>query len=1614
MEAFLRKKKKAEKVVDMERELHRYTCIYENCKEDVCNIYLNIYRKCKEGVEEKAEEVLEENPRGMEEMVKRVVEQKNINDDGEDKSIKKSIDLLITPCIYEINRSPDYFTSSCCSGRVVIFGEVGGVRENRNSCSGAMCNRSGSVVGGADLGDNANGKTKRTIEQDAFISYLKRSYHEEGCHSYDECDPPVQGRNISPERTKKKHRKNVHMYYSSHMHQNLREDPKVVKRILTQCLNGVTTSPLVSYEKEEDSVVVNTKWGSPSEARKELPRGHHSREELIYTNDEDVTKMSRKKKKTRIFFKFEPFIIHVKCVNLVSALRLLKVAQMAGLKQSGLLNFNRDVTVAIRGSMRLEHYVDDALSLEENSIAKLLDVCNGKMNHNLRQLVGFYHCYRESMVGGGSKWQPLHLSQLQCEKCAQMCGCSQREEHPPQQSIKNDLAGSGESEEKNGSPITLPDTQWEKNRSTKEKKKKKKEKEKGEIYLNKYDIELSDEGHIRTGTCPMGADSSLEWKLLSSEGDLDKLFVWGHDMFIEEGKIYLFGGFAKGVRSRQLKVFDVGRKHLRTYETPLPALSYHSFFRLDSNYACVFGGRRSPESCTSDVWLYDMRRNAWCDVKWRSSGEKRHGDGCGNSEDSSQPCGRYRHACALVRRYRKKQKEVYVFYVHGGVTEKNEVLNDLWEGKLTVQVDTSMGTTAFIEWERKHSSEKATEGSTEAPSPCLKNHTMVYNKRRNLIYIVGGCSSSRAAGAHSSQACNEDRMEYLYTYDVKRDCFFYVPCGGSGEDGPAALPLNRFSHATCAWGHNDFVLMGGLNMHRTLNDVWLFRMKQNKWYRLGVFPFHSMYVRAKVASEGDYLYVVGGGCTVFTFGSFFDLPVVANCRRALLEQGVGMGVDQGVSEWKHKEVDNPADNSADQEAGEAPDLATSYFSLQQRRQRPRRTSPRSASQIRMDTHAGKKTQQDVLYLIAKDRIYVKEVKTALERIGVFDKRRKIEVLKGRTSGEKDEDSFLVPVLEKIETRKNYEQVRRVFPFEKVQLTKEGHIFYIHRSSKGVEEKTSLKQCLTNLFYNFANGMVKKYLSESERKLIVRASAKYEVVGGIVIFHYKHVGPILHLYRTCVEGIALKYTDRGTGKYSRLRTLLKKCRRMKVISYVDALWLDVRDAFNRFRFRGGHTTGAARRKERLRMRCNGTFLKFSSLARRRTVLRSVAASSLWSSASPCRGTEQCSCGGREKCHSWGREKVCLLNHPWCSLTYVGRRAVKVELVAQIKKQLKDVRESKVGGKNNPAGNRIKAITIYERIEGEKRKNRIHLVLGRNAKTIHVENNVVYKLDLQKCMFCSGNGTEKERMQNLYLHRANMVVSQENVADLFCGVGYFTLPLLKFVGEGKIKEYFACDINGDSLRLLKSAVGLNKIKKTHLHILRQNSFVVTKNAQLVRRCHRVLLGLLPHSVEAWCNAFHLLDGTVGGTLHIHGVGENVFEEVFVSRVYTYDYVQSVKRVSETDVRNMSLTELVQHGLHVTDGPQSATTSIEQSCPRGGAKLGKKAKDPYRGNNVPASLHFAQFVLLEFFKLALMDYLAHKKHWVVSILHVERVKSYAPRLFHYVVDVRCVPEERVGEEV
>lgn len=61
------------------------------------------------------------------------------------------------------------------------------------------------------------------------------------------------------------------------------------------------------------------------------------------------------------------------------------------------------------------------------------------------------------------------------------------------------------------------------------------------------------------------------------------------------------------------------------------------------------------------------------------------------------------------------------------------------------------------------------------------------------------------------------------------------------------------------------------------------------------------------------------------------------------------------------------------------------------------------------------------------------------------------------------------------------------------------------------------------------------------------------------------------------------------------------------------------------------------------------------------------------------------------------------------------------------------------------------------------------MGDNGWVTHQENGIFYSFDATKCMFSSGNLSEKLRM-------AQLDCRDEIIVDLFAGIGYFVLPFL----------------------------------------------------------------------------------------------------------------------------------------------------------------------------------------------------------------------------------------------
>ena len=169
-------------------------------------------------------------------------------------------------------------------------------------------------------------------------------------------------------------------------------------------------------------------------------------------------------------------------------------------------------------------------------------------------------------------------------------------------------------------------------------------------------------------------------------------------------------------------------------------------------------------------------------------------------------------------------------------------------------------------------------------------------------------------------------------------------------------------------------------------------------------------------------------------------------------------------------------------------------------------------------------------------------------------------------------------------------------------------------------------------------------------------------------------------------------------------------------------------------------------------------------------------------------------------------------------------------------------------------------------GPTRKSQLELVHGGDGWVVHRENFVEYEFDATQVMFSSGNVTERRRM-------GEIARENEIVVDLFCGIGYYTLPILV---KNKIKHVYSCEWNDNAIKALKFNLENNNVSKK-CTIIEGDNRLTTK--ELTDKADRVLLGLLPTSEGSYQVALSCLKPK-GGVLHIHGLSPSNDYQRFVT--------------------------------------------------------------------------------------------------------------------------------------
>jgi len=195
------------------------------------------------------------------------------------------------------------------------------------------------------------------------------------------------------------------------------------------------------------------------------------------------------------------------------------------------------------------------------------------------------------------------------------------------------------------------------------------------------------------------------------------------------------------------------------------------------------------------------------------------------------------------------------------------------------------------------------------------------------------------------------------------------------------------------------------------------------------------------------------------------------------------------------------------------------------------------------------------------------------------------------------------------------------------------------------------------------------------------------------------------------------------------------------------------------------------------------------------------------------------------------------------------------------------------------------------QGPKRESRAVVLYPKGADgwVETKELGVTYGLDVTKVMFSSGNGTEKNRMGNLG-------VKGETVVDLFAGIGYYTLQLLKNANVGRV---YACEWNPNSCAALRHNLRINGVE-SRCEVLEGDNRRMAPTGV----ADRVLLGLLPHAEMSWETAVKALKPR-GGVLHVHSNVNSGEEEAWMTRLV--DTLIAIARRNGRDDLHFSVEHL-----------------------------------------------------------------------------------------------------------
>ena len=191
---------------------------------------------------------------------------------------------------------------------------------------------------------------------------------------------------------------------------------------------------------------------------------------------------------------------------------------------------------------------------------------------------------------------------------------------------------------------------------------------------------------------------------------------------------------------------------------------------------------------------------------------------------------------------------------------------------------------------------------------------------------------------------------------------------------------------------------------------------------------------------------------------------------------------------------------------------------------------------------------------------------------------------------------------------------------------------------------------------------------------------------------------------------------------------------------------------------------------------------------------------------------------------------------------------------------------------------RGVLWIESLHDATRTPRTHLLWGDAGEVQHHENGYTYFLDPGKVMFAQGNRTEKMRMAQL-VRRSE---AAERVADMFAGIGYFTLPM---AGSGA--SVHAMEINPVAFEYLNRNIRENGLSGRVNSSLGDCRDLLTGTYDRIVMGHFDAISMLPSAL------LHVREGSI---IHLHSIGtleDQIKEQVEGAGFSASIHVHKVKK-------------------------------------------------------------------------------------------------------------------------